>query len=107
MEIRNLDSFFKGWFVGAFEPSLFSTSAFEVAVKRYVAGEVEKSHYHQIATEYTVIVEGEAKFNETVLKKNEIAVIYPGEHTRFEALTDVTTVVVKVPSIANDKYESE
>jgi mannose-6-phosphate isomerase-like protein (cupin superfamily) len=104
MEIRKLDSFVNGWFIGAFNPSLFSTESFEVAVKRYNAGDSEASHYHLIATEYTVIVEGEALFNDKLLVKDEIAVIYPGEHVRFEAVTDVVTVVVKVPSVSNDKY---
>ena len=34
----------------------------------------------------------------------DIVEIAPGEAASFEALTDVTTVVVKVPSVPGDKY---
>ena len=34
----------------------------------------------------------------------DIIMIEPGEATDFEALSDVTTVVVKTPSVAGDKY---
>ena len=47
----------KGWFVGDFEPSLYKTQDFEVAVKRYLEGAVEKRHTHKVATEFTVIVD--------------------------------------------------
>jgi hypothetical protein len=34
----------------------------------------------------------------------DIVMLEPGEPTDFEALTDVTTVVVKMPSVIGDKY---
>ena len=38
------------------------------------------------------------------LKRGDIVKINPGVSTNFEALTDVTTVVVKYPGTINDKY---
>jgi hypothetical protein len=34
----------------------------------------------------------------------DIILIAPGESTDFMAITDVTTVVVKSPGVAGDKY---
>ena len=52
----NLDEMIGGWFVGDFEPSVIRTKDFEVAVKRYKAGDKEAKHMHKVATELTVII---------------------------------------------------
>jgi quercetin dioxygenase-like cupin family protein len=94
----------KGWFVGDFTPVALKSEAAEVALKSYAAGAVEGRHLHRIATEITLIVSGQARMNDTLLQAGDIALIEPGEATDFEALTDVTTVVVKTPSVMGDKY---
>jgi len=104
MTITNLNEFFKGWFVGNFEPTLNKTEDFEVAIKRYKAGDYEEKHHHKIATEITVIVEGEVEMNGLKYTKDDIITIQPNESTDFKCITDVVTVVVKTPSINNDKY---
>lgn len=105
MKTFKLDDMTKGWFVGNFSPAAFQTEAAEVAVKRYTAGTKEKRHMHKVAPEITLILHGQARMSETVYESGDIVLIEPGEATDFEALTDVTTVVVKVPSVAGDKYE--
>ena len=104
MKKHQLDSMVGGWFIGDFVPSLLSTSDFEVAVKYYDAGDSESSHMHKIAKEFTVIVEGEVKMNNQLYKSGNIIQIEPGEYTDFVALTKTITVVVKTPSVKNDKY---
>jgi len=99
-----LDEMAKGWFVGAFAPTAFRTDAAEVAVKAYKAGDREDRHHHKVATELTLILSGEVRMNGTAYRTGDIVRIEPGESTDFEALTDVTTVVVKVPCVAGDKY---
>lgn len=94
----------KGWFVGDFLPVAVRTSECEVAVKIYRSGDFEDAHYHSIATEVTVIVSGEARMFERIWRAGDIVTIEPGEATAFLALTDVTTVVVKLPSAPNDKH---
>jgi hypothetical protein len=93
-----------GWFVGNFEPAVLSSLEFEVGIKQYSAGAKEDAHVHRIATELTAIVCGRALFNETEFGAGDIVEILPGEAVSFEALTEVTTVVVKVPSLPGDKY---
>ncbi|HWJ91870.1 MAG TPA: hypothetical protein VNR87_12200 [Flavisolibacter sp.] len=104
MERFDLKDFTGGWFVGDFDPTIVKTDAFEVAVKSYPAGAKEKKHYHKIATELTLITNGRVKMNGNEFGSGSIIRIEPGEATDFEALTDVTTVVVKVPSAKNDKF---
>lgn len=104
MKRNNLNNFFKGWFIGKFEPSLFQTDDFEIAVKRYKKGDYEESHVHKIATEYTLIISGFVDMNGSIWQDNDIIIIKPGEYTDFTCLTDVITCVVKTPSSKNDKY---
>ncbi len=104
MKKHHLDSMLGGWFIGDFVPTILPTSDFEVAVKYYSAGDLEASHAHKIAREFTVIIEGEVKMNNQLYKRGDIIEIEPGEYTDFEALTKTITLVVKTPSIKNDKY---
>lgn len=95
----------KGWFIGNFEPSLLKTNAVEVALKKYKKGDYEDSHYHKIATEFTVIVSGRVRMNGKEYREGDIIVIEPNDSTDFEALEDNTVnVVVKIPGANNDKY---
>ena len=104
MKIGNLADFTKGWFIGDFEPNVLKTNDFEIAIKRYVAGDYEAAHYHKISTEYTIIVEGEAEMNGVKYVKDDIILIQPNIVTDFRALTDITTTVVKIPSSKDDKF---
>jgi hypothetical protein len=104
MEKSNITNFTGGWFIGNFKPSLLQTNDVEVAVKSYKSGTYEERHFHKVATEYTVIVQGKVRMNGLEYISGDIIVIEPNESTDFEAITDVVTVVVKVPGANNDKY---
>lgn len=104
MKHAKLNEMIKGWFVGAFAPTACSTSACEVAVKNYQAGDYEAAHYHKIATEVTLILSGRALMCGKEWEAGDIVIVEPGEATDFRALTDVTNVVVKVPGALDDKY---
>ena len=101
---HNLKDMIGGWFIGDFDPSVWKTSAFEVAVKEYKAGDKEERHLHKIAIEFTVIVRGRVKMNNNEYGQGDIVMIHPGKSTDFEALEDTITVVVKKPSVKEDKY---
>lgn len=104
MKRFRLEDMTGGWFVGNFDPSVIKTEEAEVAVKSYTAGTLEPRHMHKVAPEITLIVSGKVRMNDDQFGAGDIILIAPGEDTDFEALTDVTTVVVKVPSVAGDKY---
>jgi len=100
----NLSDFFRGWIIGNFEPSIFRSTEIEVAVQEYKAGHVELNHFHKIATEITIMVVGEAMFNNEHLLEGEGMIINPGESNIFKAITDCKTLVIKSPSAPSDKY---
>ena len=104
MKRAHLDDMVRGWFVGDFEPTLLATQDVEVGVKRFAQGDLEERHHHRIATEISAVVSGELRMNDERLSAGDIIVMEPGESTDFEALTDVTLVVVKVPGAKDDKY---
>lgn len=104
MKVAKLEDMKLGWFIGNFTPTLHSTQDVEVAVKEYKAGDYDEWHYHKIATEYTVIVSGEAEMNGVIYTKGDIIVIPPGEGTDFLAIKDTVTTAVKIPGATHDKY---
>ena len=104
MKVFQLHDMVKGWFVGNFTPTALSTKDVEVAIKKYKAGDYESSHYHKVATEITVITEGQVKMNGITYSSGAIIVIEPNRATDFLALTDATTTVVKYPGANDDKY---
>jgi len=104
MKITKLSAMTNGWFIGDFEPSLFKTKEFEVAVQRFDAGEHVDWHVHKVATEYTVIVSGKAEVNGRSVAEGDIIVFAPGEGADFRPITQVVTAVVKTPCVKGDKY---
>lgn len=104
MKKNNLNEMTNGWFIGNFNPSLNKNSLFEVAIKRYSAGTIDKKHFHKLAIEYTVIIEGTVSFNGTIFNKDDIITITQNEQVEFISITDSTICVVKSPSVPNDKY---
>ena len=104
MKFFHLKDMVKGWFVGNFEPTALLTQDVEVAVKKYKAGDYEPAHYHKIATEITVIADGEVRMNGVTYSSGDIILIEPNQATDFLAITDVITTVVKFPGAKDDKY---
>ena len=105
MKIYNLQNMKKGWFIGNFYPAIYNTNNFEVAIKKYIKGEEENSHFHKIATEFTIVIDGQISMNNIAYEKDSIIEIEPNDMVKFVALTDCTTVVIKIPSSIGDKYE--
>lgn len=104
MKHDRLENMVKGWFVGAFSPTLLHTNDCEVAIKHYRKGDYEARHVHKIATEITVVVTGEIRMCEKNWGPGDMVMLSPGEATDFLAVTDAVTVVVKHPGALNDKY---
>jgi len=104
MKHDRLEGMIKGWFVGDFAPVALRSAHCEVAIKHYAAGDHEAAHYHAVATELTAIVSGRVRMLGQEWGAGDILTIEPGEATDFTALTEVVTVVVKLPSAKDDKF---
>lgn len=102
--LHSLEDMTKGWFIGPFEPSVLKTGDFEVGYKKYSAGDFEEMHHHKIATEITLIVNGQARMCGEIRKSGDILILSPGAATDFLAITDVETCVIKIPGAKDDKY---
>lgn len=92
-----------GWFVGNFTPVIMQTDAFEVCVKSYAPGDREPRHFQLSAIEITVIISGQAQMGNEFLEAGDVILLEPLEEFDFEAITDVTLIAVKSPSLPNDK----
>lgn len=103
MEKNVLSDFTGGWFLGNFAPSLFLNNDFEVGVKRFAKGQTEPEHYQLTVTEYTAIISGECRIGEFYLSQGDILTILPNESADFEAISETVLVVIKTPSIPQDK----
>lgn len=103
IQTAKIEDMANGWFIGDFEPSLFKTPVMEVAVKYYKAGEAIEEHYHKLATEFMVVVEGEAEVVGKRYKRGDIVIMMPGVKANFVAITDVSLTIVKVPGIKDEK----
>ncbi len=104
MKVYHFKDMIRGWFVGNFKPTSFSTKDCEVALQKYKAGDYEAKHVHKIATEITFISKGQCLMNGVKYSEGDIIVLEPGDATDFKALTDVENIVVKIPSVKGDKH---
>ena len=104
MKKFNLKNMKLGWFIGNFEPTVIKTEDFEIAVKRFNAGESEPRHYQKSTKEITVIVSGTVKIADKIFGEDDIIEIDPLEIVNFESITDSILVAIKIPSLPNDKF---
>lgn len=99
-----LDSFTKGWLVGDFSPALLCSKDVEVGVKYYKAGDAESRHVHKVATEHTIVLTGRVRMDGKDYLAKDVVTIPPGVSTDFQCLEDAITLVIKSPSLPQDKY---
>jgi quercetin dioxygenase-like cupin family protein len=102
---RSINEFWRGWFIGNFEPSVLKTSEFEVGVLTHLKGEVWPKHYHAVATEYNVLLSGKMRICGEVIESGDVFVLEPNEIADPEFLEDCKVLCVKTPSVKGDKYE--
>ena len=105
MIIKRIEDFYRGWLIGDFEPSLIRTKDFEVGVLTHKKGEYWPKHYHKLADEYNVLLEGKMSVNGQNLNKGDVFIIEKNEVSEPVFLEDCTVLVIKVPSVIGDKYE--
>jgi len=105
MKTYKIQDFYRGWFIGNFEPSLIKTENFEVGLLTHKKGEQWPKHYHIVSTEYNLLVFGSMIIRETRIEPGEIFILEPYEIADPEFLEDCVVLCVKVPSLPGDKYE--
>jgi len=106
MKTCKISDMIGGWFVGNFTPTAHNAD-FEVCYKFHEAGEQWDAHYHKLATEINVLLEGEMTINGQLIRGGDIFVIEPYEVSIPKFKTDCRLIVVKTISDPNDKYGVE
>jgi quercetin dioxygenase-like cupin family protein len=109
MRLAKLEDFFRGWFIGDFEPSILRTKDFEVGILSHHKGEYWPAHYHKEAIEYNVLLSGDMSIihhdeSVTYLKPGDVFAFEKGEVSAPVFHADCKILVVKVPSVIGDKY---
>jgi len=104
MIIDKMDRMIRGWFVGDFEPSVFRTKDFEVGYLRFQKGRLDTPHYHAEVTEYNYVIRGAMIIQGKTLTQGDIFVLEKGDISDAVFLDDTELIVVKVPSVPNDKH---
>jgi quercetin dioxygenase-like cupin family protein len=97
-------SSFSNWLVGDFEPALVQTKDVGVGVLEIAKGHKADGHFHRQHTEFNVILSGKAMINEVVYNKGDIFIFLPNERSYVEYLEDTILLVIKAPSVRNDKF---
>jgi len=105
MEVYKLSDFWRGWFIGDFEPSVLRTKDFEIGSVVHKKGEDWPRHFHRESDEYNLLIAGKMIICDQKLSSGDVFVIRKNEIAEPEFLEDCTVVVVKVPSVIGDKYE--
>lgn len=103
MQIYKLDEMKDGWFAGDFLPSAFRTKDFEVCYKKHIKDEFWDQHYHEKIHEINLLVKGKMLINGIELNAGDIFIIQPFYVSKPTFLEDCELVIIKTPSITNDK----
>lgn len=104
VQIRKIAEFKGGWFCGDFNPAIYKTKQFEVGTTLHKKGESWPKHYHQVADEITLLIQGQMLINGKLVNEGDVFFIPAGLVTEPKFLTDCKVVVIKTPSIPGDKY---
>ena len=102
MKIHRQTEWFKGWFIGNFEPSAFKTDAFEVCMKKHPKGEKWPKHYHKIITEINYLIRGKMTIQNTTFEAGDVFILEPYDVADPDFLEDCELIVVKVPYVKGD-----
>ncbi len=101
----SIHEFKNGWLMGNFVPSLVKNEAFEVAIHRHQAKTGGGDHIHKIATEYNIVVDGEVTLDHTIsIRQNGYWITEPGQSFDVYFKEYTTLLVIKLPSVTDDKY---
>ena len=94
----------KGWFIGDFEPTAYSTKDFEASYRTHHKGEKWDVHYHKVGTEINLLVSGKMSIQNKTLNSGDIFIIHPYELANPVFFEDCEVICIKTPSAPSDKF---
>lgn len=103
MKVYRQEKWKLGWFVGDFEETAYKTNQFEVCYKVHPKGEIWEKHYHPKATEINYLIRGQMTVLGETIYPGDVFVINPGEIADPQFQENCELIVIKTPSLPNDK----
>jgi quercetin dioxygenase-like cupin family protein len=100
---HNISEFWRGWFIGNFDPSILKTDQFEVGLLTHTKGEKWPTHYHAQHTEYNLLIKGKMVICNEVINEGEIFILEPYEVADPDFVEDCLILCIKHPSVPGDK----
>ena len=105
MRVLNIDKdFIRGWIIGDFSPSIYTSKDIEVGVHYFKKGDKGDGHYHKLQIEYNYLIYGLAKTCNQELKQGDFFIYDPMDKADVEYLEDSALLVIKLPATKDDKY---
>lgn len=104
MKTHKLADFWRGWFIGDFEPSVLKTEQFEAGYLFHPKGEQWPDHYHKLGTEYNLLIKGSMRIGGELIEPGDIFILEPYEVASPEFLEDCYIMCIKSPGNKGDKY---
>jgi quercetin dioxygenase-like cupin family protein len=105
MRVLNIDKdFVRGWLIGNFSPSIYTSKDIEVGVHYVKRGDRGDNHYHKLQTEYNYIISGRARTHGQELKQGDFFVYEKMDKAEVEYLEDTALLVIKLPAVKEDKF---
>jgi len=105
MRFLNIEKDFrKGYLIGDFSPSIYTSKDVEIGHARLPKNHQADGHYHKLSTEYNLIIKGSALVEGQVLTDGDIFVYEKGDRANVKYLEETDIVIIKLPSVQNDKY---
>jgi mannose-6-phosphate isomerase-like protein (cupin superfamily)/CTP:phosphocholine cytidylyltransferase-like protein len=104
IQISQLTTMKRGWFLGDFLPCAYSSKDVEVGILEHKAGEEWPAHIHKKGDEINVLLSGSMQINTQTIHAGQIFVIPKGHLTKAIFFEDCRIVCVKLPSDTKDKY---
>lgn len=103
MKVYNIKDMSHGWFMGDFEPAVYRNRGFEIGHHHHKAGTSPVRHRHNIIKEYNYMIKGRAIVSGIEMTTGAIFLYDPGDIADIQFLEDTDLIVIKVPSIPDDK----
>ena len=104
MKINNINDFIGGWFIGNFSPSAYKTKDFEVGYHQYKKGQEWDHHFHKEMDEINLILKGDVIIQGKHLVDGDVVLINKYEVSDPIFVEDTDIIIIKTPSIPNDKF---
>ncbi len=104
IQVSQLKDMKRGWFLGDFLPTAYSTKDVEVGILEHKAGEEWPAHIHKRGDEINVLLSGYMQINNQKIITGQVFVIPKGHLTKATFFEDCRIVCVKLPSDTKDKY---